>query len=317
MNLAAFQNIGVRAVIVNMLCAKKPSNVTVFLNYDHDVHNPVTNHYSAIVLMPEKLLEEISRADEDVNDCEQLPPPPTESAGPSNNINITTNPYTRNPQKKRKCNRLNKFLLAKTVVEIVNEIPWDIDGDETYQMKSDADFWINDTHNGRWWYTVDSKCKGFTDVMKGERKFATCHGSYVCNNNQCTKWLTEKVRNRIGFRQAKGGGYTCKSCGYYVKREHCGALKAVKFEYSSQTVTIMHQGRYMCQLKPDRNRQLEYAQEQTLNRDLQKSPRELKINLIGYYLAQGDNEKAKEVAEKMDDYRVIEKLRYTAKDGGQ
>ena len=163
---------------------KKTSNVTVFLKYDHDVHNPVANHYSVIELMPEKLLEEVSMADEDVNDCEQLPPPPpTASAGPSSNINIAINLNTRNPQKKRKCNRLDKFLLAKTVVEIVNEILWDIDGDITYQMKSDADFWINDTHAGRWWHTIDSKRKGFTDVMKGERKFATCHGSYVCNNN--------------------------------------------------------------------------------------------------------------------------------------
>ena len=79
----------------------------------------------------------------------------------------------------------------------------------------------------------------------------------------------------------------------------------------------MHQGRHKCQLKPDCNSQLEYAQEQTLNGDLWKSPRELKINLIGYYLAQGDIEKVKEVAEKTDDYRVIEKLQYIGKDGGQ
>ena len=79
----------------------------------------------------------------------------------------------------------------------------------------------------------------------------------------------------------------------------------------------MHQGRHKCQLKPDHKSQLEYAQEQTLNRNLRKSPRELKIDLIGYYLVQGDIEKVKEVADKMDDYRVIEKLRYIGKDGGQ
>ena len=47
--------------------AKKLSDVTVFLKYNHDVHNPVGNHYSAIVLMPEKVLEEVSMADKDVN----------------------------------------------------------------------------------------------------------------------------------------------------------------------------------------------------------------------------------------------------------
>ena len=43
-NLASFRNIGGKAVIVNILCVKKPSSVTVFLKYDHDVHNPVANH---------------------------------------------------------------------------------------------------------------------------------------------------------------------------------------------------------------------------------------------------------------------------------
>ena len=120
--------------------------------------------------------------------------------------------------------------------------------------------------------------------MKGERKFATCHGSFLCNN-ECTKWLTEKVRNRIDFRQAKGGGYTCKSCVYYVEREHCGALKTIEFEYSSQTVTIMHQGRHQttrANWNMHRNKPL---------------TGELKIDLIGYYLVQGDIEKA-ETAEK-------------------
>ena len=48
--LAGFQSIGGEAVIVNTLCAKNPSNVTVFLKYDHDMHNPVANHYSAICI---------------------------------------------------------------------------------------------------------------------------------------------------------------------------------------------------------------------------------------------------------------------------
>ena len=99
-NLAAFQNIRGKAVIINTLCAKKPSNVTIFLKYNHDVHNPVGNHYSAIVLMPEKVLEEVSTADEDVNHYKQPPPPPTESAGPSNTINIAIYPNTRNHQRK-------------------------------------------------------------------------------------------------------------------------------------------------------------------------------------------------------------------------
>ena len=48
-----------------------------------------------------------------------------------------------------------------------------------------------------------------------------------------------------------------------------------------------------------------------------KHPRELKIDLIGYYLARGEIRKAVEVADKMSDNKIIEKLHYLTKDGGQ
>ena len=62
---------------------------------------------------------------------------------------------------------------------------------------------------------------------------------------------------------------------------------------------------------------MQYAEDTTLNRNLCKTPRELKIDLIGYYLARGEIEKAVEVADKMSDNRIIEKLCYLTKDGGQ
>ena len=49
----------------------------------------------------------------------------------------------------------------------------------------------------------------------------------------------------------------------------------------------------------------------TLNRELHKTPRELKIDLIGYYLARGEIEKAVEVADKMSNNRIIEKRWWT------
>ena len=67
-NLAAFQNIGGKAVIINTMCAKKPSEITVFLKYDHDINNPTSNHYSTILLMPDKVLE-VAMSNEDANTC--------------------------------------------------------------------------------------------------------------------------------------------------------------------------------------------------------------------------------------------------------
>ena len=54
---------------------------------------------------------------------------------------------------------------------------------------------------------------------------------------------------------------------------------------------------------------------ETLNSDLRKRPKELKIDLIGYQVVQGEVEKAWEIAEKMDDNSIIEKLHYMRKSG--
>ena len=45
-----------------------------------------------------------------------------------------------------------------------------------------------------------------------------------------------------------------------------------------------------------KEKKLQYAEDATLNRDLCKTARELKIDLTGYYLARGEIEKAVEVA---------------------
>ena len=74
--------------------------------------------------------------------------------------------------------------------------------------------WISGGMNqdGRWWKVSDSSWSMFN----GERKFLTCTGSYVCNNANCSKLTSEGVKNCKHFIQAKGGGYTCHLCGYYV-----------------------------------------------------------------------------------------------------
>ena len=37
------------------------------------------------------------------------------------------------------------------------------------------------------------------------RKFGVCNGSYVCENPECTKVMTEGVQKLIDFKQEKGG----------------------------------------------------------------------------------------------------------------
>ena len=77
-------------------------------------------------------------------------------------------------------------------------------------------------HDGRWWHTVESKQKGFTDVMKGERKFATCHGSYICKNDECTKWLTENVQNIIDLGKKREATIPANLVGNMLKENTVG-----------------------------------------------------------------------------------------------
>ena len=97
----------------------------------------------------------------------------------------------------------------------VEEIPWDIDGNVILKMKCEEDFWIDNVPDGHWWKVVQSSRKD----LQGERKFATCMGSYICNNPEWPKYTTEKVKNLIDFKRGPKGSYTCKICGYYVARE--------------------------------------------------------------------------------------------------
>ena len=116
---------------------------------------------------------------------------------------------------------MDMSLLTDVTTEEVEELPWDIDGNAVYKMKCEEGFWIDSVPDGHWWKVVQSSRKD----LKGERKFATCLGSFICNNPQCPKYKTEKVKNMMDFTCRPKGRYICKICGYYVATEHCSALK--------------------------------------------------------------------------------------------
>ena len=68
------------------------------------------------------------------------------------------------------------------------------------------------------------------------------------------------MKNLIDFKKERHNGYTCKCYGYYVKKQYCGALKVMEYDQATNYVTVY----------------------------LQKTPKELKIDLICYQLAQGE-----------------------------
>ena len=93
-------------------------------------------------------------------------------------------------------------------------------------------------------------------------------------------------------------------------------LKALEYDETTSVLTVFHQGIHKCTLKPEIQSTLDWAQQEMVNRDLRKTPKEWKIDLMGYYLTKGKGEKASEVAEKLNDPQVFDKLWYMVKEGG-
>ena len=133
---------------------------------------------------------------------------------------------------------MDMSLLKEVMPQEVGQLPWDIDGNVIYKMKCEEDFWIDSVSDGCQWKAVQSSRKD----LQGERKFATCLGSYICNNPECPKYTTEKVKNLMDFKCGPKGSYTCKICGYYVTREHSSTLKALDYDEGSGCITICHTG---------------------------------------------------------------------------
>ena len=85
-------------------------------------------------------------------------------------------------------------------------------------------------------------------------------------------------------------------------------------------MTIYHQGKHTCTLKPDVEKQKQVAAEKCkelppLNLELRNNLREFQIDLIGYYIATGQLEKGKKFAELLSHKRLLEQIKYGDLDG--
>ena len=99
-------------------------------------------------------------------------------------------------------------------INIVAELPWEIDGVKIYEKTSTIDFCWDETKDGRWWKVSDSSWS----LFNGERKFLTCTGSYVCSYPDCSKLTSEGVKNRNHFIQAKVGATLASHVGTMYRR---------------------------------------------------------------------------------------------------
>ena len=192
-------------------------------------------------------------------------------------------------------------------VEMVDNIPWEVDGIHIYKILCDRDEWIDKQKDGRW-YKMNSTERKF---FGGSRKIGRCQGSRICHNVHCSKLQTEGICNTApnGF-YPEDGMHVCRSCGYYAVQIFCGCVKVTEYNYDTNELTVWYQGDHICTLKPDIMTKRNFFESLPLSRNIRLTPQEIRDDCMRFYVGQGKILKAKEVAMAMNDTSRLEKMRY-------
>ena len=200
---------------------------------------------------------------------------------------------------------MNLALFSHIQPEVVDNIPWDVNGN-IYAIPTKEEFWHDKQMDGRHWAFTTSAKKG----LDGKRKFGTCKGSLICMNPvSCLK----QIHNQIDFVKHEFEGHACNSCGYLATRIFCGCIKVTEFNRWENLLTIWHQGKHKCNLKPDIKGQQEKSREESKNHppisiQLCNTSKQFQIDLIGYYILIGDMKRDVEMEQGLADEDLIQKL---------
>ena len=126
---------------------------------------------------------------------------------------------------------------------MVNNPPWDVDGDHHYKILCDEDSWVDKQRDGRWWVMTTSSRLG----LQGKCKVGSCQGSRICQNVDCPKLQSKGVCN-INPKDfvSENGAFVCKSCGYYAVEIYCGCRKVTEYNKQTQELDVWYEGEHNC-----------------------------------------------------------------------
>ena len=198
---------------------------------------------------------------------------------------------------------LNMKKFIRVDVEMVDKIPWDVDGIHIYKILCGQDKWIEKQKDGHW-YDMNSTERKF---FGGRCKIGRCQG----HNVHCSKLQSEGICNTSpsGF-YAEDGMYVCRSCGYYAVEIFCGCVKVTEYDYHTNELTVWYQGDHICVPKPDIMTKRNFFETLPLSRNIRLTPQEIRDDCMRFYFSQGNIVKAKEVAMAMNDTTRLEKMCY-------
>ena len=208
------------------------------------------------------------------------------------------------------------WYFERTVPELVDAIPLDIDGTQLYQIKTTKNQLTKVTCDLRHFQMLTSS----RDGLVGERRIGTCQGSFVCCNEQCPFVQTSRdsAPNKVSWRfmKAKRNIRICNICDKVAQHEGCGARKLIEYDYETHLATVYHLGNHTCSLQLDQIKRNQVMMKRLQEKNPTGSAKEVGSHEIGLMIELGEMDLAANEAENWVDRRAakcqMEKLAPTA-----
>ena len=146
------------------------------------------------------------------------------------------------------------------IPEVVNKIPWEINGIKYYMVEiPEGEFFCDRYKDGRYFVMNTSRRKGF----RGVRRTGKCRGNFICRNDQCAFYKEEKKYNQTHFRTL-GEDKFCFTCNTLAVRNECGAAKMIEYELETRILRVYHYGDHKCSVRIN-NREHDDYMKKSLN----------------------------------------------------
>ena len=236
------------------------SSVTVHLLFSHDSNpdedpNNITSHYDALVLRDDSPTIQLSsqgpEADTPIillhnttSDEDTYIDPMKILKDLSKSIEVSNEIFKYNIEPGER-NLLDMTVYTGMAVKRVPFQPYAIDRNVVYEIACKNHEWHRKHEDGRYWKTTSGKNKD----LKGTRRCAKCIGPLQCQNKRCVMYRCYAQSNTKSFKKM-GDDYICKSCLQFVARTWCGARKIIEYNRERETLSIWHQGKHRCKVRP-------------------------------------------------------------------
>ena len=199
------------------------------------------------------------------------------------------------------------WYFERTVPELVDAIPLDIDGTQLYQIKTTKNQLTKVTRDLRHFQMLTSSREGFV----GDRRIGIYQGSFVCRNKQCPFVRTSKhsVPNKVSWRfmKAKRNIRIYNICDQVAQREGCGAHKLIEYDYHMQLATVYHLGNHTCSLQLDQIKRNQILMKRLQEKNPTGSAKEVGLHEIGLLIESGEMGLAATEAENWVDHRAAKR----------